>query len=313
MKYLIAVLITIVLSSITLANQPKDSLEAQQKNNEKTEQLVHENQLLSNQKSEIVDVLKWSIGSILIIIIALLGSSVYFNFRLSRKEIDNINKGIELEIKNFKIDLEKNISEKIAEFEKSNNVSTENIRERFVILEKELNTKIDRDNTKLLDGFQNQLDEFNSNYRQQVSTIEKSLSSQIMTNENLVEQLKNSLLEKINSNSEKIDNNNKYVLELIEKVKKSITASIERNAGYMWEARNVLSNALNAYRRECEIHIELGNDFMIGFSLGSMKDIAKQMGKIESSNQKNIERLFDKLPSKYDDSKAELREYFNKE
>jgi len=312
MKYIIAVFITLLLSSNVSNGQSTDSVEINLNQNEKIEQLVKENQTLTSQKSEIVDILKWSIGSILIIIIALLTSSVYFNFRLSRKEIENINKGIELEIKNFKIDLEKSISQKIELFENSSKENTDNLKVNFTKLEKELNAKIDRDNTKLLDGFQNQLDEFNINYRQQITTIEKSLTSQINTFENLIKQLKDNLLEKINTNSEEINKNNKNVLDLIERVKKSITASIERNAGYMWEAKGVLSNALNSYRRECEIHIDLGNDFMIGLSLDSLKKIAEQMGKVYSYDQKDLEKLFDKLPSKYDETKEVLRKLFDK-
>ncbi len=319
-------------------------------------QLQKENSELREQNTEMAELFKWSISSILLIILALLGSSVFFNFRLSKKELENINKGLELDMRNLKIKLEKDISEKMSIMENAyvknveesknsflalekefnsnfgafQNKTEKNISQKmqsleeltrnhiekskseFDLLVKEINSNIKNDNSKLIDRFQNQLDEFNTNYRQQITTIEKSLNSQFTGLEKRLEQTNENLLEKIKKTEEKGASNHDKITNELAYAKKIIQADIERNAGYMWEARGVFSNSFRSYVRECEIYTELNRDAMISLSLSSIKDMALKLKSIDESDRNSITHLFEKVPSKYDNKKMEILEILNK-
>jgi len=321
----------------------------------KTVQLQNENLELKSQNTSLAELFKWSISSILLIIIALLGSSVYFNFRLSKKELENINKGLELDMRNLKIKLEKDISLKLELMENTylknaeenrnafasltkdinssfgtfqnkveNNITQkmlsieeltrnyiENSKADFSFLVKELNTNIKNDSSKLTDRFQKQLDEFNANYRQQITTIEKSLNSQFSGLEKRLDQTNESLLEKIKSTEEKGTSSHSALINDLAYTKKIIQADIERNAGYMWEARGVFSNSLRCFIRECEIYVELNRDAMISISLSNIKGIASKLKSIDKSDKNSIERLFENVPSNHDSKKAEIMEIVN--
>lgn len=309
---LVFILIIFVFISNAIASNI-DTVPIEKKQSEKIEQLKCENSDLKEQKSEVINVLKWSIGSIIIIIIALIGSNVYFNFRLSSKEIENIKKGIELDIKNIRIEIEKSISEKLNELNENFQKNNDKLKNDFSILEKEINTNIKNDNSKLSDKFQNQLDEFNNNYRQQISTIEKSFSSQLMALQENLEKAKENLDEKINTNTKKLNSTENALTKSIEISNKSIRASIERNAGYMWETRGVLSNSLTSYIRECEIYIELGGiDDMIELSLSNIIGIVKKMNIISNYDKYDLENLFKKLPSKFNQTKTDIKDLIDK-
>lgn len=312
-KVLFLILLIISFYSSYGINNEKDTVvNAPEKESIKVELLEKQNIELKEQKSEIVEILKWSIGSIIIIIIALFGSSFYFNFRLSKKELDNVNKGIELDIKNQKIEFEKFLNEKIIEFNDKNKENIDKINSSFNELVKEINSSIKKDNSSLIDRFQNQLDEFNSNYRQQIKTIEKSFNSQIKSTQQLFENEKEVLFEKIESNSKKIESNNSNLQKEINYTEKTIRASIQRNAGYYWETTGVLSNSLRSYMNECNIYLDLDKVSMVELSLNNIKQIVEKLKSIDNYDKKELDTLLERIPSKYNSMKINIQELVGK-
>lgn len=313
MKIILIVFILTVYSISFASASIKDTISKTHNKNESIELIKSENSKLLKQNTEIAELLKWSIRSILLIIIVVLGSSVYFNFRLSSKEVENINKGIELQIEKHKIEVEATISEKLESLENKYKDNTKRINDDFTLLTKEINSTIKTDNSKLVESFQNQLDEFNSNYRQQIVSIEKSFDSQIKSYEKTLEQLKENVIDRIEKNSESIKSANNSFHKNIKWLEKHLSATIYRNAGYMWESKEVFVNSLRSYILECEIHIELKNNPLIKLSLINIKDIIKKMDEINEENMINeLDKLFSKLPSEYNIIIAEIRELISK-
>lgn len=69
--------------------------------------LLYENSKESNDR--IISTIQWVLGIVFAFLLALIGSQIFFNFRISKKEIDNIKKDIDKKISELKVVLLKDI------------------------------------------------------------------------------------------------------------------------------------------------------------------------------------------------------------
>lgn len=102
--------------------------------------LLYENSVKSN--NDIIGTIQWSIGLVATFIIVLLGSQVFFNYRVSKEEIKSIKSSIEEKISIIRVEL----TDAISQENKANSTST---RKSFATLEDSLqNNFIERFNEK---------------------------------------------------------------------------------------------------------------------------------------------------------------------
>src|ERR1044072_295484 len=96
---LIGIFFTCPLSINADTISPKDtvviiqSAESQGLTEAKAYQLLYENAKASNDKT--ISITQWTIGISLSILLAILFSQIFFNYRISKKEIDYIKKDID--------------------------------------------------------------------------------------------------------------------------------------------------------------------------------------------------------------------------
>lgn len=184
--------------------------------------------------SELLKSFQWSVGSILLIIIAIFGGSIYFNFRFNKNELSNLLQQVDLKIKDIKSDLLKNQESEIEQLEIIFNKKYDTLSQDFKELQsttiKEINEyklKIEenlrshqefstKETSKLSDDFakkiesisnkyQNQLDTFNDNYKQQINTINQNINKQVDTINTSTEKQINSIAEIFNTKVEVIN------------------------------------------------------------------------------------------------------------
>jgi heme/copper-type cytochrome/quinol oxidase subunit 2 len=328
----------------TELKQTKDSLKNIQDNhksihekylqNSNTELLEKKNSELKEQKAEIIGTLQWTVGAFLIIIVAFLGSSVYFNYRSSKEANNNSKKEMELRLEELKRAFEIEISEKLGSLTSSFKANTKNINDDFVVLSnkindtantttkemnanfvsltKELNENVKKDNSKLVDAFQKQLKEFNENYRLQIATIEKSFDERIESSEKELEQHKEYAIKTMENTNDTIEAIKKSLTAKIDANVKIVEAKICRVKGYMWRFAEIYNNALRSFIEEGEIYFELEQMSMIELSLSGAKSILLKMQVVDEYDINKLDILFQKLPTSYNTQIIEINEIIKK-
>lgn len=110
--------------------------------------MLYENSKESNNR--LISTIRWVIGIVVAFLLALIGSQVFFNIRISKREIDNIKKDLDTKSSALKEELLKNINEgnrdNIKQYQayenKIGNMVKEEIQRRFEEKSKYLETKM---------------------------------------------------------------------------------------------------------------------------------------------------------------------------
>lgn len=218
-------------------NVKTDSVHSELKTENGTYKILYEDIKKNNQ--ELTDSFQWSIGSILLIIIAIFGGSIYYNFRFNKNELSNLMQKVNLKIQEIKNDLlkeqendikrlESNINEKTKELSDSFKFLQDNTIQRLLNEIKDFKSKIENnlneqqertvnkiemlqsDFSKNIDelskNYQNQLFSFNENYKQQINTLNINVNKQVDTVNENTNKLINSLTEVLNIKVQTINN-----------------------------------------------------------------------------------------------------------
>lgn len=264
---------------------------------------------LKYQKSELISLFQFSVGSIITILVLFLGGSAFANYRLSTKETENINSAIKLGLKENKLEFQDITFSKFESISKNSLENIDLINKRFEKLASDLNSSIKTDNIKLVDDFKNTLDVFNSNYRQQISMLENSFSSQINQLEKSIQKTENILNEKIldfnKLNSEKLKLSRD---DLVKKIKVS-ELKTSRVEGYLWDSRGVHINSIRAFLEECQGHAEHNNERMVRLCLRNIDPILDKMTSLSEEQGKELIAALNIIAKKFPEN---VKPFFSK-
>jgi len=170
------------------------------------------------QNKAIMDTFYWSIGSILTILIAIIGTSLWYNYRYSNKEVENIIIAAERKVDDLEIRLK------------------ETIRNDFDKFSSELKNEIKQETENNLSLYKEQLKNYNKAYDDRFSLI----------NENL---------EGFKDMQKTVSNNLKQHIDFSAKV---LENDIYKNSGRLWYLEGVKGNALSSFIRSATIKNDLG-------------------------------------------------------
>lgn len=219
--------------------------------------ILYEESKKSN--TELLETFRWAIGSIIIILIAIFGSNIFFNFRFNKKELENLLQQIDLKIQGVRTSLLDEIEVENEKIKKEFETKSAKISEDFESLQKETISGIIKENNNfkqkienlfsaqttkneelinnfnlalgdtakgLSNNYQNQLDTFNKNYSQQINSLNESFNLQIKTlleSHNQQFKLYNEKTDdKINSISKELESKESKLSNLIESSKQQL-------------------------------------------------------------------------------------------
>lgn len=107
--------------------------------------LMYENTSASNEK--FIALTQWTLGASLAVILGIIGSQIYFNYRINKKEMDSLSAGLQEQIARLELDVTQRITTVL-------NVATTSLETEKKALSKELKEVINKqfvDNEKMLD------------------------------------------------------------------------------------------------------------------------------------------------------------------
>lgn len=287
MRHILFTIVLLIISQTSFAEKQRDTIieskepirknvEIQNTTNQQIEtyKILYEEVKLNNTR--LIESFQWSIGSILLIILAIFGGSIYFNFRYNKNELSNLLQKVDMKIQEIKTDLIKKQDDEIEKLELALNERSKKISDDFNTLQsntlnrfieeiKEFKVKTDNNlqkyhdqcsatTNKLNDDFssrienlsnkyQDQLDSFNENYKQQINTLNISINKQVDTINASTEKQINSLTEILNT---KVEGLNKDFI----KVNESLQEKDKKLNNLSSEITNQLDSLKKNYQRD---------------------------------------------------------------
>jgi len=277
--------------SISLFCQTNDTILNTENKGQNIEKLNTDSiyEILYNQtekeNSRIQEIFLWSMGSIIIIIIAIFGSNIFFNFRFNKKELENLTQQIDLKI-------QKITEESIESLKASQNNYQEKIENNLKETEKEFQNLLKSFN----ENYSQQINNLNGNTAKQIETLQDSFNKQLsLTAQNTIENFI-SVKKEINQG---IKSNNLEISKLENKIKRDLA----RVQAHLWDGREVFSNSLTSRMDELEILIK--NKHNLDFYLNDLIENLEKVRKLSKYDHKKLLSLIDKIDSETYKEKVE--------
>jgi len=283
--------------------------------------MLYENQVKANDS--ILKTIYYALGALGTAIILVFGGNWVFN----TKKVEAIADGIDDKIESLK-------SETFAEIaEKLNAISTEktyeinqiqvklqeeitlNIKDttiKFNTLAEDVRKELRDENKALSHSFDERIKNFSDNLSMQIKTIETLTNER---NENVNQKItsfEHSYSEKLKANKDEITSLKSDISKNIVKTEETLKASIYRNAGYMWETREVYSNAIMSFALEGKINLDNKNDINLGLALNDIARLLPKIKTIDTFNLNLVTNLINSLPVAYTEKNLEITELLSK-
>ncbi len=227
--------------------------------------LMYENQKDSNSK--IIETVYWALGALATVILGIIGTNVFFNFRVNKKDIESITNNMNTTVEQIKGDMYKIIQTKIDDYIQRSGQKFEN---DFLVFEQKQDAQI-----KL----------FSDNLDSKINSVVETLKTNISTNYSEQNRKYDTLTKSINT---------KYIeLQII------ICDCIAQ----LWMLRHVNANSIIYYVRKGEFQLEIGRD--VELTLNEIIKILKETSSL-STYYSEINKFINKLPDCYEIQKETI-------
>lgn len=311
-------------------------------------QLLYENQ--KEYTSDIITTVYWALSSIMLIILAIIGSNIFFNFRFNQKLFKELEDKLRNDFSQVGNDLIKISADQITNYkEKSSNDILEYKQEIIKLLQsssKQLDDKYEDKIDNLTKGLNKHLEsskmvyvenlnQLTQDYNERLSTASKNITKQMEATQKLLDERNSNLnnsIKKINNKLENLNNNlEKYkndsvgfvkseitnlkhdVLESIKYEDNIIKMGLYQISSEVWILRKVFAIALRYNISEANIKIELGWLNNLGYSLDGILDVLTKMNVPIGQNEiDDIIVILDKAPDETIETKQKIMDTLKK-
>lgn len=282
--------------------------------------LLYEN--TNNSNATYISLIQWSIGISFTFLLVIIGSQIFFNYRISKKEIVFIKKDLEEKISELKNTLIEVIEERFIlqklelknDFDKSEkqlNKSIETINNNFISFKSESKNDFDKSEKLLLERIEtlnNNFSLFRSEIKNNFNKSEKILFEKVESiNNNFTnfkseskisfdkseKQLTEKLDKQFNSQTKLVELELKMLNTTIDNKTKDLKNEIQKNSGYIWKLKGVEAIALSRFLSSAFLEIELGRE--IKYILNDIIDIVKDLTEIHKVDHNNLDSLMVKI------------------
>jgi len=270
--------------------------------------MLYDNQVKANDS--ILKTIYYALGALGTAIILVFGGNWVFN----TKKVETFSEGIDAKIESLKVETFSEITEKfnIISTEKTSEINqiqiklqeeiTLNIKDitlKFNVFSEEIRKELRNDNKALAQNFDERIKNFSENLLLQIKTIETLANERSENTNQRIISFEQTQSEKLNANKEEIFSLKSEMLKNIVKTEESLKASIYRNAGYMWESREIYSNSLMYFALEGMINLKNNYETNLGLALADIIRLLPKLKSIDSYVLKLITELINSLPAEH--------------
>lgn len=295
------------------------------RNNKSLSELDYYKLLYDKEKSNgnsYVSLIQWIFGVCSAFLLAIIGSQIFFNYRISKQEIASIKNDIEDRISEIKIYLLENIENKFItqnlsfknDFDKTEKQfikKIETINENFADLKSNIKSDFDKTEEHLIkktETINENFADFKSIIRSDLDKTEKYFIDKAETlNDNFTDfksdiksnfkktekQLVNTIDNQFHSKNELTELQIEMLKTSLSRKIKDIEINVAENEGYIWELRGVSSNALTSFINSAIIQIELKME--VKYILNNIIKTLTKLDEIHKSDYKKLDSLTKKI------------------
>ncbi len=299
MKHILILLFILFLSTASKIESPDSLSKTKLENNLQQKTKVTESTnidyklLYENQKDYHKDLLStvfWALGSILVVVLAIIGSNLYLNFRFNKKQYDNLVSEYEIKIN----DLEKILNEKVDQkIKKNQDESKADFSDYKVELTNSQGEKIN----EIYNGFKERLDSFSENLKEQILSVKDR-------HENL-----NKLVDKNAENIKvKLDLLENSFGKNLETESMKLKIDISEIEAEMWKSKGIFLNALFVYLDQSVYSIKVDWLWNLKYALRNIIEMLNKVKIVEERHYKLFDKLMPSIPDEYADNKSKIIE-----
>lgn len=274
--------------------------------------MLYENQMRADDA--IRETVIYALEALGLAVALIIGSNIWFNIR----EVRSIKKGIDSKIEKGNAAALSAVKDQINSLSKE---KTKEINEMKTKLQEEVTANITsltgkyseftgkiredikKDNIQLSTILDERIKSYSDNLLSQIKTLETLANERSETMNKSLTLFESTFTGKLDTTENKMAALKEEMYKNIGKMEKELRTDIYRDAGYMWETRKVLSNALTSFISEGEINLELGNSGMVRLSLYDVSRILRLMKNdkynLSEYEYNNLIKYIDSLPSEY--------------
>ena len=255
---------------------------------EKNYENINFEALYDSQKaftSSILSTVYFALSSILIVILAIIGSNIYFNFKFNKKKYDELEK-----------DLINNIDIKIIDFEKNVDIKIDKIKENII--------KENNDSKKeLIETYNERLDSYSTNLKEQISTLKERIENDGEANKINYENLLKIISDKTSELTEIFKDLLHYDSTRLE------IRSLELEAE-IWKSQGILSITLDNYIEQAQKAISIKWFWHMKYSLPKIIELLNDMKEIDRYTQRHMDELLVSIPEEYAEQKVKIEKLY---
>jgi hypothetical protein len=284
--------------SINLVETPNIKLKLHKTNNQIDYKLLYETQ--KNYSSDIIATVYWALSSILVIILAIIGSNLFFNFKFNKKQYLELENELIQNINNIEKKLNEQINKQI---ENNKNELGTVFKENLIVSQNQQNLKT----KELTDSYKERLNSYSDNLKEQVLTLKdrielfqkESLESDKNINSTLSKKIEdlNSDFKKITNGLNKEIDDNSIDLQIA-------TQGLEAD---IWRFKKVYANALTCYVSQTKLAVEINRKWQLKHTLRDIKEVLIKIDILDENDIREIEELYSIIPDEYKIQKSEIK------
>jgi hypothetical protein len=247
--------------------------------------LLYENSKRETEKY--VTLLTTALTVIIALIIAIVGSSFFYNYRFNKKEFELITSETADKIKEVQKDLLRQTKEEIE------------------ILTKENKERINEEFGKISDTYKTNFDTLKDSLNTILTSFKQDVDKRLDTHDKTLEELENAI--------STLEEKAKEDLKLNEKGLKIDLLDIK---GKLFVMKEWYSLALSSFVDQANLCVETNNkwqlEFIVGDIIRSIDKLIEKDDSITTSTKLNIEKLLPEIPSSLSDKKKNIEDNYKK-
>lgn len=261
-------------------------------------------EIQNEHNNAIISTVYWALSSILIVILAIVGSNIYFNFRFNRKQYEDLIEEQTDKINELERKLIESINSKALKIETEYKDSSEKF-------QSEIKAFQDERFKETLGEFKNRLESFSQNLKEQIQAQKERIDNNYKSTEERQNNISNLIVENDEKYKTRFHEVNETIKLTVNYEVNRLSIKIEDLQADFWKNKQLYSNALGCYIRQANSIIEIKWFWHLKFTLKDIIEIINMEKTIDKYYLPKLEELLLKIPEEYSADKSILTGLIN--
>ena len=239
---------------------------------------------------KILNTVYWALSSFLFVLLAIIGSNLYYNYHFNKKKYDDLIEKHQKQYDEQKVTLLNKIIDEL-------DIAFKDITEKNIAFKKEIDEELKQDRKVVSEDYKERLTVFSNNLSEQTTTIKSGLDD-----------YKNIMTKQVSF----VEAGLASMKDSIEKDLKSLQRKIDESIGRVWKVMERYHIAITYYLDQAIIEIDLKQFYSLKYTLRYIIEILEKSTKIYDLDLARIDTLLPLIPDNLIEDKKKIIEAVRK-